>query len=108
MMPWLHPGEQLLGHKQAAFDPVVEGARHGLSPELSRAVWQRVSAEHASGARPDDAEQLHRRFHEVAARLVARGLQTVGKRTLVDVERGAASFTTAWLSDVKGLVPGRR
>lgn len=43
------------------FDPIREGARHGLSPELSLAIWRRVS-EDAAGFGRSTREQLQQQF----------------------------------------------
>lgn len=63
---------------RAPFDPVVEGARYGLSPAQAEAVWVR-----ACGDRDGAAAQL--RFHELAA-TVGRGGQLrpeIGRTTRV-------------------------
>lgn len=111
MMHWLHPRERLNSGKQERFDPVVEGARHGLAPELSLAIWQRVSADSGNGGRADDPQQAQRRFHEIAARLAAGGLRLapgIGKRTRAEVERDPDRSTADWAEAMKIRVPGRR
>jgi hypothetical protein len=46
----MHPPELERQREFAQFDPVVEGARLGLSRELSLAIWERVSADATDGA----------------------------------------------------------
>jgi len=55
------------------FDPVVEGARHRLAPEVSIALWERLCADATDHAGRADLEQARRRFHELAMRIAARG-----------------------------------
>src|SRR5688572_8423714 len=108
MKRWLHPGERLHARKREGFDPVVEGARHGLAPELSIAIWQRVSA-NADNVR-DDVDEARRRFHAIAARVAARGLRLapcIGKRTRAEVESVPDRFTD-WLEAIDIQAPGRR
>jgi hypothetical protein len=83
----LRPPEIDRQRQQEPFDPVLEGARHGLSRELALKVWERVVAE----ADPDrgEGEEAQRRFQEVAALVAARGersLALVGKVTRAGVE----------------------
>jgi hypothetical protein len=86
------PRERLRGHWQERFDPVAEGARHGLAPELSLAIWQRVSADADRVVHGEDVE-APRRFHAIAARIAARRppvAPCVGKRTRAAVESDPA------------------
>jgi len=111
MTRWPAPRERLHGHRQERFDPVAEGARHGLAPELSVAIWQRVSADADGGARGEDVEQARRRFHDIAARIAAGRLPMapcIGKRTRAAADGDPGDFTTEWLESAKVLVPGRR
>src|SRR5262245_57966182 len=88
---WLRPHELDRRRERDSFDPVVEGSRYGLLRELSRMLWERVCARATDRAGRLDLEQATRRFHEVAARIAARGgrLQAdVGKLTRVDTEHG--------------------
>src|SRR6185295_18647938 len=86
----LHPPERSRERDPAPFDPVAEGARHRLSAELSRAIWERICGETDDhSGRPDEA-QARRRFHELATRLAARGgrlLPDIGRVTRVETER---------------------
>jgi len=42
MTRWLHPGELERERRDDAFDAIAEGARHGLSRELSTLIWTQV------------------------------------------------------------------
>ena len=73
MTRWLHPPELEPQRKQAEFDPVVEGARFGLSRELSLALWERVCADATDDFERLDIEEARRQFHKIAERMAARG-----------------------------------
>jgi len=96
MTRWTPPPERELDRRvvQDPFDPLVEGARHGLTRELSLAIWERVRGDGAGdveGHNDRDTDEARRRFHEVASRVASRGgrLRTdVGKLTRVGVELG--------------------
>ena len=110
-MRWPKLRERLHSRKQERFDPVAEGARHGLAPELSRAIWHRVSTDGDRGARGEDVGQARRRFQEIAAHMAARGLQLApcaGKRTRAEVESGPDRIITDWLKAMTIQAPGRR
>src|SRR5215831_2059359 len=80
----LYPPGLTRAEEQDGFDPVIEGARHGLSRELSLSVWQRA-CEDAAG----DTADAERRFHELAARTAAcdgRLRPHVGRLTRVQAE----------------------
>jgi len=110
MTRWLHPPEREPASPQERFDPVVEGARHGLSSELSLALWQRARAEPPDSAGRWEVERTRRRFHELAARVAARGARTsstVGKVTLVGVEIDGVSPGTLNTDELTSRAPGR-
>jgi hypothetical protein len=98
MMRWMYPPELERKRVRDQLDPVVAGARHGLSRELSIAIWERVCADATDAAGRRDTEQAERWFHEIAARMGLRGRwlhPEVGKLTRVGVELdGAASAGT--------------
>jgi hypothetical protein len=105
MTRWLYPGELERPREQDRFDPIVEGARHGLPGELSAALWERVCAEATDGAGRSAVEQARRRFRELAAR-AARGERLhlePGRLTRVGIEGdGAARAAYArhpWVCD---------
>jgi hypothetical protein len=71
------------------FDPIVAGAQHGLSHEISLAIWQRVSTDATDAMGRLDAAEAQRRFHELAARIALRGgrlVPAVGRLTRVATE----------------------
>ncbi|HSK04314.1 MAG TPA: hypothetical protein VK932_23835, partial [Kofleriaceae bacterium] len=122
----LHPPEIERPREQEPFDPVLEGARHGLSRELALKVWERVCAEATEPTDRRELERARRRFHEVAAHVAARGeraLIEIGKVTRTGIEREAAAeeaqAPVTWINDwlaaraergvaARMAVPGRR
>jgi hypothetical protein len=58
------PPELVRQRHKGDFDPIDEGARHGLTRELSLAIWMRVSADANDGIGRRDAEEARRRFQE--------------------------------------------
>src|SRR4051812_44726156 len=92
------------------FDPVVEGTRHGLSRELSLALWKLVREEGATAPEQADLESAKPRFHELAARFAARGAKLrpdVGRLTRVAVELDGVPTACAALDALRPHVPGR-
>jgi nucleoid-associated protein YgaU len=87
MTHWIHPPQRGQASTAEPFDPVVEGAKHGLPGELAIAIWQRVCADATDVTRRCDVTEAQRRFHELAARMATRGLRRdVGRITRVGVE----------------------
>src|SRR5262245_47199440 len=81
-------------HDRKPFDPVVEGARCRLSPEVLRAIWDqtRAGATDSSGRTSEAAARQE--FHELATRIAARGGRLTldpGRVTRVGVEIAASS-----------------
>ncbi|HEX3761198.1 MAG TPA: DUF4157 domain-containing protein [Kofleriaceae bacterium] len=79
------------GQEREQFDPVVDGARLGLSRELSLAIWDRASRDAAGGAGPPDADRAQRRFRELAAQARGDGGRPgadVGRLTRAETELG--------------------
>jgi hypothetical protein len=106
----MHPGELQRREDSARFDPLAEGAHYALSRELALAIWARVRADATDGAGHCNIEQAQQRFHELGARIQARGGRLhpeVGRLTRVQTELlGVAG--DAW--DIEGLAvrtPGR-
>lgn len=92
------------------FDPIVEGERLGLSPALSRMVWDRVRSEAGREGGHLPAAQIQRRFRERAARIAAHGGRVrpdVGKMTRVGVELYGESPRVADLAAEEIPTPGR-
>lgn len=106
----LHPPERGLHRRSNEFDPVVEGVRHHLSRELSLAIWERVCADATDSFSRRDEEQAERRFHEVAARIAARGGRLrpdVGRLTRVGVELDGVSSAASSVKELAVRIPGR-
>jgi hypothetical protein len=109
---WLHPPELELEleRQRDLFDPVVEGARHGLARELSLAIWKRVCADATDSFGRGDTEQARRRFHEIAARMAARGGRLrpdVGRVTRLGIEINSESLGAWGLKELAVRTPGR-
>ena len=107
MTHWIHPPLRDREPGRGPFDPVFEGARHGLSRDLALTLWQHACAEatDASGRRDDDLAR--RRFYQLAARLAARGGRLrpdPGRLTRVATEFDGALTPTGALAP---RVPGR-
>src|SRR5215831_1693009 len=110
MTRWPYPPELERQRKQARFDPVVEGARHGLSREVSLAIWERVTADATDSAGSCDIDQAQRRFHELAARIAARGVRLrpdPGRLTRVGTEITGAPPDRWKLDELAPRIPGR-
>jgi aminopeptidase N len=110
MTRWMHPPELDRERKRDHFDPVVEGARHALARELSLAIWDRVCADATDSAGRRDMEQAQQRFHELAARIAARGGRLrpdVGRVTRVGVELNGDSRGPWNTDELRPRVPGR-
>jgi len=112
MTRWLHPTRaQAPARARSVRNPVVEGARHGLTRELSLAIWKRVCADATDGFGRRDTEQAERRFHEIAARIAARGGRLrpdVGRLTRVGTEnRWHAARCLERRSASSPVTPGR-
>jgi hypothetical protein len=107
---WIHPPALRRDREQARFDPVVEGSRYKLARELSLAIWDRVRADATDLLGRCDTDQAERRFHELAARIAARGGRLhpdVGRLTRVATET-VGSPNTAWIADeLAPRTPGR-
>jgi uncharacterized protein DUF4157 len=107
MTHWIHPPERDRDPRREPFDPVLEGARHGLARDLALALWQRVCAEATDPTGRRDDDLARHRFHELAARLAARGGRLrpdPGRLTRVATELDGAPPPT----DALALrVPGR-
>lgn len=85
----LYPPELEPRANRDRFDPELEGSRHGLSRELSLALWERVRADATDGDGRCNMDEARRRFHQLAARLAARGARpqpAVGRTTRVRTE----------------------
>src|SRR5262245_6290113 len=93
------------------FDPLIEGARYRLKPELLLAIWQRACADATDNAGRHDDESARRRFNELAARIAARCGRLrpeVGACTHVDAERLARCCAPWRLDELRPRTPGRQ
>lgn len=104
----LQPSERGLHRRSDEFDPILEGARYQLTRELSLAIWGRVCADATDNFGRRDQEQAQRRFHDIAARLAARGGRLrpdVGRLTRVGTELDGVPASAA--GELAVRVPGR-
>src|ERR1044071_6736019 len=88
MTRWMHPQDRART-RSCGIRPITEGSRYRLDRELSFAIWTRACAEIRESAGRRDAERARRQFHELAARIAARGGRLwpdVGRVTGVDIE----------------------
>jgi len=108
MTRWMQPP---LLERQGAhwpFDPVVEGTRYRLPPDLLLAIWERVRADETDSAGRHSEEAARRRFHELAVRIAARGPRSeIAKRTRVGVELFGDAPAERDLDLLEPRVPGR-
>jgi hypothetical protein len=96
---WLHPPRNDGSHDRDSFDPVVEGARYRLSPELLHAMWARAVADASESDGRDREDDARARFHQLAAS-VASGKPLhldIGRVTRVDDELAGAR-ARRWLA----------
>jgi hypothetical protein len=110
MTKLLYPPERSLHRPSHEFDPVVEGARYQLTRELSLAIWKRVCADATDSLGRRDQDQAQRRFHELTARLAARGGRLrpdVGRLTRVGTELDGVSVMTSVEEKLAVRAPGR-
>ena len=111
MTRMFYPPELDYSRQRDSFDPIREGERYGLLPELSLAIWKRVSedATDSSGRRNED--QALEQFRELAARIAARGRQLrpdPGRLTRVGTEIHG-EWAGTWAADeLLPRVPGRQ
>src|SRR5262245_65149673 len=101
MTHWMHPPEIERTQVRDTFDAVLAGARHGLPPELALAIWDRVRADATDASGREDLDQARRRFHDIAARVAARGRlrSDIGRRTRVGDELDGRPRLTDELTD---------
>ena len=85
----VHPPRLDSQRERDEWNPAVEGARHGLSRDLSLAIWEQVCADTTDGSGRRDEAQAQQRFVALAAYLAARGGRLrpdVGRVTRVGLE----------------------
>ncbi len=111
MTRMFRPPELEYLYQRGRFNPIREGERYGLSRELSLAIWKRVSedATDTFGRRSED--QARERFHDLAARISARGGRLrpdPGRLTRVGVEMSGEPMGTWAADELMPRVPGRQ
>ena len=92
------------------FDPVAEGRRYGLAPEVSSAIWEYARRGSRDSGRQLDEPRARERFHEVAARIAARGgalVPDVGRQTHAGVEHHGETPRARSSRVLAPPVPGR-
>ena len=75
--------------REGQFDPLVEGARYGLTPDVSRAVWEAVCRATRCAEPPAENDTHEVRFRELATLVAQRGGYVhgpPGKWTQLDIE----------------------
>ncbi|HEX7838692.1 MAG TPA: DUF4157 domain-containing protein, partial [Kofleriaceae bacterium] len=110
MTRWMRGPELDRPRDPVPFDPVAEGARYRLPPELSHAIWKRVCVDATDAAGRCDLAQAQQRFHDLAARIAARGGRLhpdVGKLTRVGAEGDGGSYRT-YPDELAIPIPGRQ
>lgn len=110
MTRWLRPAELAHQRERDQFDPVGEGARLLLSPEIALAIWERVCTDATDQAGRCDAEEARRRFGEIAARIAARGGRLrpdVGRMTRVSIEFEGDTPHVSAAEELAIRAPGR-
>jgi len=110
MTRWMHPPELLRDRERDQLDPIVEGERHGLSRQLSLAIWTRICVGATDSVGRLDMEQARRRFHDLATRIAARGGRIrpdVGRVTRVALELDGPTPAVWGADELKPRVPGR-
>src|SRR6185503_5107607 len=111
MTRWFRGPELERPHDRDRFDPRVDGARHRLPPELLLAIWERACADATDSAMRRDDAHAQRRFHELAARIAARGGRLrpdIGASTRVDTERNPGLAAIRPLDELRPRAPGRQ
>jgi hypothetical protein len=110
MTHWMHPPERARQAERDQFDAAIEGLRHGLSRELSLAVWERACAETTDGPDRRDIEEARRRFHEIGARWAARRRRAhpePGRVTRVGLELDGHTARGSDADELASRAPGR-
>jgi hypothetical protein len=107
---WVRGADRERERNRDRFEPVVEGGRHGLSRELSLALWERVRVDATDGSGRCNTEQAQQRFHELLTRIAARDgrlVPEVGKLTRAGVEIDDTT-SDAWRThELSPRTPGR-
>jgi hypothetical protein len=107
---WIRPPELERQRARDVFDPVAEGARYRLSPEVSIAIWDRTRGAATDAMGQLDLPHARLQFHQLASSVAARGGRLrpdVGRQTRVGVELGGDSLDRWRLDETASRTPGR-
>jgi hypothetical protein len=115
MTYWMRLPDRDRSGERDRFEPIAEGERHGLRPDIAQQLWDRICAERVDGAPRGDTEAGRQRFRDVAPRLAARRRRSqlaVGKTTSVLAElagepRGHSTVTADLDAELVPRAPGR-
>jgi Domain of unknown function (DUF4157)/Bacterial SH3 domain len=111
MKRMFYPPELDYSRQRDSFDPIREGERYGLLPELSLAIWKRVSEDATDSFGRRNEGQVRERFCELATRITARGRRLQpdpGRLTRVATEIDG-EWPGTWATDeLMPRVPGRQ
>jgi len=102
-----HRGGLDSGRERDRFDPVAEGERHGLGPDVSMDIWDQLCRRATDEYGRVDEAEARSRFHRVAERAALRGGRLrldPGKRTRLE-----SAMLGRWATDdlFADPVPGR-
>jgi hypothetical protein len=106
-----YPPELDNSRQRDSFDPIREGERYGLLPELSLAIWKRVSGDATDIFARRNEDQALEQFHELAARITTRGRRLhpdPGRLTRVGTEINGEWPGTGAADELMPRVPGRQ
>lgn len=110
MTRWMYPTARPLPPASDRFDPVLEGARYRLPPDLLRALWDRACTDATDGTGRRDDAGARQRFHQLAVLAVARGGRPhpdVGAMTQVEPTSGD-ELPEGWVHSARRAdTPGR-
>jgi hypothetical protein len=109
MTRWMRPPELDSRGDVDRFDPAFEGARCGLSREVSLAIWERICAD-ATDSAGRRTEEVRRQFRELAVRIAAQGGRLspdIGRLTRVGAEIDRSSVAAWSANERRPNTPGR-
>jgi hypothetical protein len=111
MTRMFYPPELDDSRQRDRFDPIRAGERYGLLPELSLAIWKRVSENATDSFERRNQDQALEQFHELAARITAHGRRLQpdpGRLTRVGTEINGKWPGTGAADELMPRVPGRQ
>jgi hypothetical protein len=110
MTHWMHPPRGERSRERDRFDPIAEGARYQLPPEVLQAIWDQACTAATDQAGHRNEPQARRQFHELAARRAERGKRSrpeVGKLTRAGTELDGHGHGATIIDELTPPVPGR-